>query len=95
MEYPISEYRSGYSPVMQVPHQSNYDIIAKVAVPSNNVQHSSLLSQLFILHKTIRHRTIRNVTIFSIAFDIPTHPCKKYTKFTSAPLQLKAIIVRT
>jgi len=36
MEYPISEYRNGYSPVMQVPHQSNYDIIANVAVPSNN-----------------------------------------------------------
>jgi len=35
MEYPISEYRNGYSPVMQVPHQSNYDIIANVAVPSN------------------------------------------------------------
>ena len=37
-----------------------------------NVQHSSLLSQLFILYKIIRHRTIRNVTIFSIVFDIPT-----------------------
>jgi len=36
---------------------------------------------------------IRNVTIFSIAFDIPTHPCKRYTKFTSTPLQLKAIII--
>jgi len=35
MEYSISEYRNGYSPVMQVPHQSNYNIIANVAVPSN------------------------------------------------------------
>jgi len=37
MEYSISEYQNGYSPVMQVPHQSNYDIIANVAVPSNNL----------------------------------------------------------
>jgi len=37
MEYPISEYQNGYSPVMQVPHQSNYDIIVNVAVPFNTV----------------------------------------------------------
>jgi len=36
IEYSISEYQNGYSPVMQVPHQSNYDIIVNVAVPSNN-----------------------------------------------------------
>jgi len=51
IEYPISEYQNGYSPVMQVPHQSNYDIIANVAVPSNNFEKS------FILRMNIQHCT--------------------------------------
>jgi len=37
IEYPISEYRNGYSPVIQVPHQSNYDIIVNVAISSNTL----------------------------------------------------------
>jgi len=34
MKYPINEYQNSYSLVMQVPHQSNYDIIANIAIPS-------------------------------------------------------------
>ena len=46
MEYPISEYQNGYSPVMQVPHQSNYDIIVNVAVPSNKSKQRELVRVL-------------------------------------------------
>jgi len=48
MEYPISEYWNGYSLVMQVPHQSNYDIIANVAVPSNTIEF--LLDLLYYIY---------------------------------------------